>query len=344
MAFELPVVVTNSGASAELIDGGAAGVAVAPADPSALAYAIATLLEDPGHAVALAERAREHAERYSIVVTAASTLALYNGLRATRALTQSQSPALSRSRVAEHSPGAVRGPTLARALRPARCARSRTRGAASVRYSRRGLSLGRPNQNACWSSPGHAVQPPRPAHCQRDLLPTRLRRAAPRAGPCWSQHLAALYWLTRNPRCTVWCHEPHPGNAAKLHTTLRGFEGRYHLVEGAVGSVAGQGRFTYDNSGRYGRLSNDEQLGDELQVEILSLAHELRRVEEHERRRPDLVKLDTEAGQEELLALVPPDIPVIWEDSIGRVRRDRSRADRQTVSRSQSWRCRSGAP
>lgn len=77
MACGLPVVVTSTGASAELIDGGRAGMQVGAADPEQLATAICTLLGNSDRAKDLGTRARQVAQRYSIENTAAATLALY---------------------------------------------------------------------------------------------------------------------------------------------------------------------------------------------------------------------------------------------------------------------------
>jgi glycosyltransferase involved in cell wall biosynthesis len=81
MAFELPVVVTTTGASAELIDGGRAGIAVPPQNPAALASAICTLLADEELARRLGSRARRRAsETYSLAATAEATLSFYKSL------------------------------------------------------------------------------------------------------------------------------------------------------------------------------------------------------------------------------------------------------------------------
>jgi FkbM family methyltransferase len=133
--------------------------------------------------------------------------------------------------------------------------------------------------------------------------------------------LAALFWLTRNPECRVWCYEPNPQNIARLRQTLSGYETRYELVEAAVGSVGTRGRFTFDDSGRYGRLSDDLDLGAETVVPVLALGEELARVERHEGRPIELVKIDTEGSEPELLASLPAGAPpVLWEDN-GRVKR-----------------------
>jgi len=82
MAFELPVIVTTSGASAELVEGGAAGAAVPPCDPRRLAETICELLTNRARASELGRRARARAESYSIRSTAVATLEFYLAIRA----------------------------------------------------------------------------------------------------------------------------------------------------------------------------------------------------------------------------------------------------------------------
>lgn len=63
MAAGKPVVATAVGGLGDLIDDGEHGVLVPPRDPEALAGRIVELLNDPGHAQALGERARERQRR-----------------------------------------------------------------------------------------------------------------------------------------------------------------------------------------------------------------------------------------------------------------------------------------
>jgi len=79
MAFGLPVVVTTSAASAELVQGGA-GAAIPPDDPGLLAQAICELLTDRSLAERIAREARVAAQRYSIQATASLTLNFYQQL------------------------------------------------------------------------------------------------------------------------------------------------------------------------------------------------------------------------------------------------------------------------
>jgi FkbM family methyltransferase len=138
--------------------------------------------------------------------------------------------------------------------------------------------------------------------------------------------LSALFWLTRRPDSRVWCYEPNPENIPRLRHTLAGFEDRYELVQAAVGPAETRARFTFDSSGRYGRLSDHQDLGAELEVPVLALADELARVEREEGRAIELLKLDTEGSEPELVASLSPDSPpVLWED-MGVLRRGGGRA------------------
>jgi FkbM family methyltransferase len=134
--------------------------------------------------------------------------------------------------------------------------------------------------------------------------------------------LAALYWLTRRRDSKVYCYEPNPSNLEHLHQTLRDYAGRYEVVDAAVALTPGHARFTFDGSGRYGLISDVDDLGDELLVRTLTLSSELARIERNEGRPPDLVKIDTEGSESALVnSLTPPTPKLIWEDSRGRIHR-----------------------
>jgi glycosyltransferase involved in cell wall biosynthesis len=65
MALGKPIVATRVGGVPELLDGGKAGLLVPPADPSALAEAVLSLLRDSDLARRIAEAGRSRAPRYS---------------------------------------------------------------------------------------------------------------------------------------------------------------------------------------------------------------------------------------------------------------------------------------
>jgi glycosyltransferase involved in cell wall biosynthesis len=85
MALGVPVVATAVGGTPELLDGGGAGVLVAPQDPLALAAAMAGVLEDPSRAAALALAARERQhDIYNIDVQVRRLEEMYRELLAAR--------------------------------------------------------------------------------------------------------------------------------------------------------------------------------------------------------------------------------------------------------------------
>ena len=123
--------------------------------------------------------------------------------------------------------------------------------------------------------------------------------------------LAALFWLTRRPDSKVYCYEPNPNNVEHLHQTLRNYVGRYEVVDAAIAPTAGTARFTFDDSGRYGRISDSDELGYELVVRTVTLPSELARIEQNEGRPVDLVKIDTEGSEAELVRCSEPPTPAL---------------------------------
>ncbi len=84
MAWQLPVVATASGGSAELVEDGVSGLLVEPYDPAALAGAIVRLVSDRGLAEELGRGARARArERFGAERTVERTVALYERIRPT---------------------------------------------------------------------------------------------------------------------------------------------------------------------------------------------------------------------------------------------------------------------
>ena len=75
-----PVVVTRTGALGEVVDDGGSGLVVEPRDPSGLADAIVTLLDDPERAERMGARALELSRTaHSWAAIARSVLAVYEG-------------------------------------------------------------------------------------------------------------------------------------------------------------------------------------------------------------------------------------------------------------------------
>ena len=85
MASGLPVVATDVGDVARLLDHGRAGLLVAPRDPDALAAALAALLTSPQQRADLGRRARARVEaQFSAAATTAAIDRLYRITRSTR--------------------------------------------------------------------------------------------------------------------------------------------------------------------------------------------------------------------------------------------------------------------
>jgi len=77
MALGKPIVASRVGGVPELLADGDAGWLVPPADPTSLAHAIGTLLQDPRHVAKLGDAARARAPRYSTETMLASLARLY---------------------------------------------------------------------------------------------------------------------------------------------------------------------------------------------------------------------------------------------------------------------------
>lgn len=80
MATGLPVVATDVGGVAEVVDHGAAGVIVPPRDEEALRRAVAKLMTDPAAAEGLASRARDRSRRYDAAGVVDRYMELYRAI------------------------------------------------------------------------------------------------------------------------------------------------------------------------------------------------------------------------------------------------------------------------
>jgi glycosyltransferase involved in cell wall biosynthesis len=85
-AAGLPVVSTGTGDIAHMVRDGETGLIVPREDPAAMAKAIATLLENPEHALTMARRAREDIEGYTWPRVRTQWARLYEGLVDNRAI------------------------------------------------------------------------------------------------------------------------------------------------------------------------------------------------------------------------------------------------------------------
>jgi glycosyltransferase involved in cell wall biosynthesis len=81
MAAGLPVIVSEVGGLPEIVQQGETGLLIPPKDPEALAQSLARVLEDPGLAQSLGQKAREHVqEKYSLERLAQEVNAAYDEL------------------------------------------------------------------------------------------------------------------------------------------------------------------------------------------------------------------------------------------------------------------------
>lgn len=117
--------------------------------------------------------------------------------------------------------------------------------------------------------------------------------------------ISSLYFLTRNPYSTLYCHEPLPQNIARLRQNLRGFEDRYHLSETAVAEHDGTALFGWEPTGRYGGIgyASARQMtvpavdSNRILAEIVERHGEI-----------DLLKIDIEGSEHEITARIPFDL------------------------------------
>lgn len=139
--------------------------------------------------------------------------------------------------------------------------------------------------------------------------------------------LAALFFLTRNRVCRVYCFEPDPANTAHLRQTLSGYEDRYNLIERVVTPEAAI-LVRFVPQGRYGHAARDGE--DAAELPAIGIAAAMQHVLAHESA-IDVVKIDTEGSELALVealrsdAAMPKIAAVVYEDNKGRTRWARAR-------------------
>jgi FkbM family methyltransferase len=114
--------------------------------------------------------------------------------------------------------------------------------------------------------------------------------------------ISALYFLTRNNKSFVYCHEPLPMNCARFKKNLEGFEGRYQLAECAVALEDGTAQFGFEPTGRYGGIGKNT--GSTVTVECRNAINILSRIlDQHGE--IDVLKIDIETHERETLLAIP---------------------------------------
>ncbi len=134
--------------------------------------------------------------------------------------------------------------------------------------------------------------------------------------------LAALFFLTRDLTCRVYCFEPDPANTDVLRKTLSGFEDRYNLIERAV-TPKPSALVRFVPQGRYGHSARKGE--DAVELPAIGMADAIDAVLARESR-IDLVKIDTEGSELMLVealrshAVMAKVESVVYEDNSGRTR------------------------
>jgi FkbM family methyltransferase len=151
--------------------------------------------------------------------------------------------------------------------------------------------------------------------CRNDYLPVKHFEVVVDFGS--NIGISALYWLTRNERAFVWLYEPLPQNIERLKQNLKGFEGRYKLVETAVGSENGPVSFGWEPTGRYGGVGK-ESFAEQISVPCQDAADALQEVIAAHGR-IDILKIDVEGLETAILERIPDALlPKISQISVER--------------------------
>ena len=117
--------------------------------------------------------------------------------------------------------------------------------------------------------------------------------------------ISALYFLSRNPECSVYCFEPVAQNITRLKANLAGFEGRYVLREVAVATADGNVEFGCEPTGRYGGIG--KKTLETIVVPAVDSNRALADIlERHDR--IDLLKIDIEELEYPITARITDEI------------------------------------
>ena len=116
--------------------------------------------------------------------------------------------------------------------------------------------------------------------------------------------ISALYFLTRNPNCYVYCYEPNPTNVERLRENLSAYTARFSIEQAAIWTHDGEVQFTTEPTGRYGRVGGGAGTLTVACREINSVLDEAVAREG----RIDVLKIDTEGSEEPLVRSIRRDL------------------------------------
>ncbi|MDO9352175.1 MAG: FkbM family methyltransferase [Solirubrobacteraceae bacterium] len=122
--------------------------------------------------------------------------------------------------------------------------------------------------------------------------------------------ISALYFLTRDPSCRVWCFEPSPINLPRLRDALAGYGDRVVIDPRAVSDRDGKASFNAEPIGRYSGLLNEEYtepVVNVIEVETVDINAVLRTILETERQ-IDVLKIDTEGSEASIIEAIAPSL------------------------------------
>lgn len=133
--------------------------------------------------------------------------------------------------------------------------------------------------------------------------------------------ISALYFLSRNDHCRVFCYEPVPRNGERLKANLREYEGRYLLEPICVGLETGTVEFGVEETGRYGGVGIPTERVEKFPCreinEVLADVFEKRGIA-----KIDVLKMDIEGLDWFVLQKIKPEysrrIDVIYAEIVGR--------------------------
>ena len=116
--------------------------------------------------------------------------------------------------------------------------------------------------------------------------------------------LSSLFWLTRNPATSVYCHEPAPTSYERLLANLRPFEGRFEAQCVAVSNFRGEARLGLEASGVNSSL--DLSSPDSVACQVVHINEVLEQVLARHGR-IDVLKIDSEGHEFRTLQAITPE-------------------------------------